>query len=433
MKIYLDSVGCRLNQAEIERYAWEFRAAGHTLVASPQEADLAVVNTCTVTSAAASDSRQRVRQIARAGVEKIIATGCWTTIQPERAAALDGVTGIVPNLHKDHLVSTVLGLPQEDFELEPVEREPIPGSRQKTRAFIKVQDGCDNHCTFCITRIARGPARSRLVSQVLADIRAALNGRHAGGGEKGAREVVLTGVHLGSWGQDLSPPKRLKDLIQVVLKETDAPRLRLSSLEPWDLDEDFFGLWQNPRLCRHLHLPLQSGSHFILRRMARNTSPEDFAHIVESARRAIPGLAITTDVIVGFPGETEAHFEESMSFIRQMQFAGGHVFTFSERPGTPASRLPDSVPYPIRKRRNARMQDLFAAVSRAYQQKFIGKTLEALWESVTAVPGGWDMVGWTDNYLRVTVRSPRDLWNQITPAHLKGLQDGVFQAELLSS
>lgn len=247
MKIYLDTIGCRLNQSEIEAYARQFRAAGHTLVACPDQADLVVINTCTVTAEAASDSRQKIRQAARAGVEEIVVTGCWSTLNPQQAAALPGVRYVVPNAVKDTLVPDLLHIPVDALDLEPVEREPIPGARLRTRAFIKVQDGCNNRCTFCVTALARGGGHSRPVAEVLADIRAALRGS--------AQEIVLTGVHLGSWGHDFAPSQRLDTLVQAILKQTEVPRLRLSSLEPWDLDENFFRLWEDPRLCRHLHLP----------------------------------------------------------------------------------------------------------------------------------------------------------------------------------
>jgi threonylcarbamoyladenosine tRNA methylthiotransferase MtaB len=196
MKIYLDTIGCRLNQAEIEHMAQQFRVAGHTLAGEPAGADLAVVNTCAVTAEAAADSRQKIRHAARRGAGKIIVTGCWSTLQPEVAADLLQVVRVVPNERKDSLVAEALGLPRQAFELEPIARQPLPGLHQRTRAFIKVQDGCNNACTFCITTVARGAGRSLPVASVLADVRAALAG--------GAQEIVLTGVHLGSWGHDLT-------------------------------------------------------------------------------------------------------------------------------------------------------------------------------------------------------------------------------------
>ncbi len=415
MKIFLDTVGCRLNQSEIESYARQFRAAGHMLVGQAGEADLVVVNTCAVTAAASSDSRQKIRQAVRQGASRVAVTGCWSTLYPEEAVALPGVAFVVPNLEKDHLVSQLLDLPGETFERELLEREPIPGMRLRTRAFIKVQDGCDNRCTFCITTVARGPGRSRPIQDVLADVQSALLG--------GVQEIVLTGVHLGSWGQDFSSPGHLSELVRTLLAETDTPRLRLSSLEPWDLDDTFFSLWQDQRLCRHLHLPLQSGSAATLRRMARKTTPPTFRRLVAAARTAIPEVAITTDILVGFPGESAAEFAQSLDFVREMDFSGGHVFTYSERPGTAAARMPDAVPHAARKQRNAEMRQALEISAAGYQQRFLGRKLGVLWESAMVLgPQGWEMSGLTDNYLRVTAYAPRELWNCITPVRLEHAQ-----------
>jgi len=426
MKLFLDSIGCRLNQSEIEAFAIQFRAAGHDLVSSPGEADLVVVNTCAVTAEAASDSRQRIRQAARAGAKEIAVTGCWSSLYPADAEALSGVTHVVSNQEKDGLVAQVLGLPAETFDLEPVVRTPVPGTRLRTRAFIKAQDGCDNHCTFCITTVARGASRSRPVSQVIHDIRAALDG--------GAQEIVLTGVHLGSWGHDLGNGSRLKDLVLAILAQSKVLRLRMSSLEPWDLDEDFFALWEDTRLCRQLHLPLQSGSAATLRRMARKTRPESFAALVESARRLIPEVAITTDVIVGFPGESDAEFQESLDFVREMGFAGGHVFTYSARPGTAAARFSDQVPMSVRKQRNREIRAALAESARGYRSAFLGRTLSVLWEAAQGVgPEGWEISGLTDNYLRVSILAPADLWNQITPVLLTGLTPDGLHGTLVNA
>jgi threonylcarbamoyladenosine tRNA methylthiotransferase MtaB len=248
---------------------------------------------------------------------------------------------------------------------------------------------------------------------VLTDIRCALEG--------GTREVVLTGVHLGSYGQDFSSPTHLRDLVRLILAETDAPRLRLSSLEPWDLDESFFSLWEDPRLCHHLHLPLQSGSAAVLRRMARKTTPESFSALVQAARKAIPEVAITTDLIAGFPGESEAEFEAGLAFVRQMRFAGGHVFTYSARAGTTAARMSAQVPFQVRKERNARLRAVLAESANQYQSAFIGQTLDVLWEAAAALgPDGWELSGLTGNYLRVAAAAPRRLWNEITPVRISG-------------
>jgi len=434
MKIFLDSVGCRLNQSEIESYARQFHAAGHDLVPAPEDADLVVVNTCAVTAAAVSDSRAKIRQANRLGAREIVVTGCWSTLNPAGAGSLPGVAHVVPNLEKDSLVPHLLHIPAEEFDQEPVARQLVPGARLRTRAFIKVQDGCENRCTFCITTLARGSSRSRPIAQVLADIQAALRSPHAEGDDYGAREVVITGVHLGSWGQDLSPRMHLRQLVEAILQDTGVQRLRLSSLEPWDLDENFFTLWQNPRLCRHLHLPLQSGSAATLRRMARKTTPASFRDLVAAARAAIPGVAVTTDVIVGFPGEDESEFAQSLAFLKEMDFAGGHVFTYSARPGTAAAGMPGQVPHAVRKGRNKQVRRVLGESALAYQREFLGEMLPVLWESATSLgPQGWQVSGLTGNYLRVRAHAPRHLWNRITPVRLESLDDEGMHGRIVSA
>jgi threonylcarbamoyladenosine tRNA methylthiotransferase MtaB len=412
MKIFLDTIGCRLNQAEIESLARQFRAAGHEIVPTAGEADLAVVNTCTVTSEAASDSRAAIRRAKRLGAAEVVATGCWTTLEPDKAAALDGVTHIVPNLQKENLAADLLGLPHEFFDLEPLTRQPLPGLHQRTRAFIKAQDGCENACTYCITRLARGGSRSRTVDEITKDVVSAQNG--------GAKEIVLTGVHLGSWGLDLVPARRIQNLVSALLTRTSVPRLRLSSLEPWDLEADFFSLWRDPRLCRHLHLPLQSGSATVLKRMARKTTPETYAALLQSAREVIPEVAITTDLIAGFPGETDEEFSETLEFVRSMHFAGGHVFSYSPRPGTPASLLKGQVRGEVVKTRSAALRTILAESAEVFHRKFIGKTMPVLWEARSSLSGeGWQIEGLTDNYMRVSAITPEPKWNTITEVCLK--------------
>ena len=415
MKIFLDTVGCRLNQAEIEVMARQFRAAGHDIVSGADEADLVVVNTCTVTSQAASDSRQKVRQAVRLGVEKVVLTGCWSTLEPQKALALPNVHKIVPNDRKHELVKELLGISGMEFDLEPITRQPLPGIHMRTRAFTKVQDGCDNHCTFCITTLARGAGISRSIPDVLKDIHAALLG--------GSQEIVLTGVHLGSWGKDRrGSSDRLRDLIHTILVETDVPRLRLSSLEPWDIDEKFFELWQDKRLCCHLHLPLQSGSAAVLRRMARKVTPKSFENLLAAARAAIPNVAITTDLIAGFPGESEAEFSETLEFVEKMEFSGGHVFTYSERPGTAAASMPAQVPYQVRKSRNSALRHLIQKSRQTYAQRFVGLELKILWESSSQQSdGSWNLGGLSENYLHVSAISPITRWNKFDQVTLRSL------------
>jgi threonylcarbamoyladenosine tRNA methylthiotransferase MtaB len=421
MKIFLDTVGCRLNQSEIEHMAAQFRAAGHVIVPGAAEADMVVVNTCAVTNDAAADSRQAIRHAARAGVGRIVATGCWATLDPLNAAALPSVVEVVQNDQKDHLVSSLLHVDEGLLGMD--ERQAVPGDHSRTRAFLKVQDGCDNACTFCITHIARGRGRSRLIEDIVREVKLSLAG--------GTKEVVLTGVHLGSWGQDLTKPLHLSRLVEAILARTDVPRLRLSSLEPWDLESSFFDLWQDDRLCPHFHLPLQSGSASVLKRMARKTTPAGYQRLVEQIYEQIPGAAVTTDLIAGFPGEGPEEFGESAAFVKKMQFAGGHVFYYSARPGTAAARFGGQIPMKVRKQRSAEMRLIFAEMGQAYRQQFIGRQMTVLWESAQKqVDGSWAMEGLTGNYLRVQAVTRTNLWNQISRVALHQVTSEGMSGEI---
>ena len=239
---------------------------------------------------------------------------------------------------------------------------------------------------------------------MILDIQSALAG--------GTKEIVLTGVHLGSWGYDFD--MHLTDLIKTILRETDAPRLRLSSLEPWDLSNDFFSLWKDKRLMPHLHLPLQSGSESTLRRMARKTTPDSFRQLVKAAREIMPEVAITTDIIAGFPGETENEFAETLDFVREINFAGGHVFTYSPRPGTGAARMKGQVKPELRKKRNHILTEALDESARAYREKFVGRKMSVLWESTSEMGEyGWQMEGLTENYLRAQAFAPAPRWNEL--------------------
>ncbi len=422
MNVFFDTIGCRLNQAEIERYARQFRAAGHIVVSSPREADLVVINTCSVTSEAASDSRQKIRQAGRSKGVRIVVTGCLATLERDRLMDLPFVEKCISNSRKDILPEDILGI-SSILQVEE-KREPLPGQRLRTRAFIKCQDGCDHFCTYCITRFARGQSRSISYNQIIDDIHAAEKG--------GAKEVVLCGVQLGSWGKDYQPKNNLTDLINRILEASTIPRVRLSSIEPWDLNDDFFKLWKNPRLCRQLHLPLQSGCGRTLERMGRKCNPETYRGYVEAARQVCPEIAITIDIMVGFPGETEDDFIESVAFVDSINFAGGHVFNFSPRSITPASRMTGQVPMPIRKSRSQVMRKILDFSRSNYNKCFIGKTIDVLWESAAkTMDDQWLLDGLTDNYIRVYSISKEPRWNEIDRVHLMSARDDGLLGEIL--
>ena len=421
LNVYLDSVGCRLNQAEIDRYAAELAAQGHTITQQLDCADLVIINTCAVTAAAAADSRARIRRAARNPNVRIVVTGCWSEIEPDAAGRISGVVQVVPNAEKDRLVGrlrpfgSAAPLPSGLVAPAPVH------AHGRTRFFLKVQDGCDNFCSFCVTRLARGKARSVPVGSVLREIR----GIEAAGG----KEIVLTGVNLGAWGLDFEPKRTLTDLLCAILRETSVPRIRLSSLENWNLDLDFVSLWADDRLLPHFHLPLQSGSPFVLRRMIRRTKPEAFLRLIEAARRVRGDFSITTDIIVGFPGETEEAFDETLRFAATAAFSGGHVFPFSPRPGTAAAKLPEMVANEVKKERSARLRAQLDAQKDAFARAQLGTRRRILWEHGSArAEGGYLNRGLTDNYLAVTKMAEAEWANRISEEWILTLRDGVLLA-----
>lgn len=396
MQVYLESLGCRLNTAEMETLARRFAGAGCAVVDVPEAADVIVLNSCAVTAQAVRKSRHRLRALHRLRPQaRLAVVGCWATEDVAHAAALPGVTWVIPNADKARAVEIITGV-----DAAPVAW--LPGRWGHTRAFLGVQDGCDHACTYCITRVLRGPACSRPLDDAVQAARDLVT--------QAAQEIVLTGVSLGAYGHDLGMAHGLAALVDAILQRTDVPRLRLSSIEPWDVNDPLLRLWESPRLCRQLHVPLQSGSDAVLKRMGRRINTAQFTALVDAARAVSPHIAITTDVIVGFPGETEADFVESLDFVARMAFARLHVFPYSERPGTAAVRLPDSVAREIRLERAARMRALGEQLAAEYRLGFTGQILPVLWERRDEA-GYWH--GLTDNYLEVAMRLEEDLYNRI--------------------
>ncbi len=421
MHVYVTSLGCKLNQSEMDSLAARLAQAGHQVVTSPVEADLCVLNTCMVTHVAARKSRQALRRLHRDNPSaRLVATGCYAELSPAKLRELPGIELVVGNQEKERL-GELIGV-NTTSQASGITNHV---SRSRTRALVKIQDGCDNACTYCIIRVARGPQRSHPAEQVLAEVRARLAAGH--------QEIVLTGVHIGAYGQDREDGDLDIDLWALVgriLAETDVPRLRLSSIEPWDLPERALASWDDPRLCRHLHLPLQSGSDATLRRMARRYTTAEFAALMRAARATIPDLAVTTDVIAGFPGETEQEFAESLAFVQAMEFARVHVFPYSLRPGTPAARMPGQAPSPVKVERARAMRAVAASSDQAFRRQFIGRTMKVLWESSRLGEAGPVWNGLTDNYLRVHATSAANLANRQTPTRLLSLTQGGLRGEI---
>ena len=416
MIIFLDSIGCRLNISELEQTARLMQVAGWEVTDSPQQADLILINTCTVTAKAGADSRQKIRQANRLSQAPIIVTGCWATLEPEQAARLPGVAAVISNNDKDSLVEKLLqtGRPgNSEVAAWLANHQP---RRLRTRSFIKIQDGCNNHCAYCITTIARGPSRSRLQQAILDEIHAAE--------QEGVKEIVLSGVHLGMWGKDLGPGNNLTTLLEFILHHTDIPRIHLSSLEPWGLPEGLFQLWKDPRLVKHLHMPLQSGSAEVLRRMERHVSPEAYVALGAEIRAVIPDLALTTDLIAGFPGETAEDHQASMDIVRTLQFAGGHVFPYSERPGTSAASMNHPVHHADRKARAASLRVLLQQSSIRFRTAFLNTIQPALW--IQEKNGR--LQGITTNDIKVFMQGPASLINTIQSVRLDKLEGSGISA-----
>ena len=411
MRIHFTNLGCKLNQAEVERLARETLAAGHQVVESLAEADLHVVNTCTVTHLAARDSRKTAGRGARVrpGLRTVV-TGCWATEEPAEAARIAGVGLVVPNAEKHLLLEKIHAAFPEEAPSEAPEMPYLPLPVGHTRALIKIEDGCNMRCAFCIIPSTRGRQRSRPLEEVVAEARSLAEAEFG--------EIVLTGVQISAYRDPAG--RRLVDLVRAVLRDASMPRLRLTSIAPWDLDERLLSLWEDPRLCRHLHLSLQSGATATLRRMRRPYTAESYGRLLERVRTAVPGVGITTDVIAGFPGETESEFAESLAFVESARFAKVHAFPFSPRQGTEAAGLPGQVPPEVKKERMARLLAAADAGEIAFRRSQLGSRATVLWERPRAGMGH----GLTDNYLRVFSEAAAGLTRQLTTVELVGLTAG---------
>ncbi|MCD6567595.1 MAG: tRNA (N(6)-L-threonylcarbamoyladenosine(37)-C(2))-methylthiotransferase MtaB [Dehalococcoidia bacterium] len=406
MKVALYTLGCKLNQAETELLASRFSEAGYQLVASNEAADICIANTCTVTHIADRKSRHWLRMARRRNPDAlIVATGCYAQRAPQELAPLADL--VSDNGEKGRLLETVQGLLPRVFP--PPTGKPCRANlngNARIRSLIKIQDGCNTPCSYCIVPTVRPYEYSLPPSMIIEQIEAKVTA--------GYREVVLTGTKVGCYSCE---GKSLGDLVRLILSETGIERLRLSSLQPQEISPDLLSLWQDKRLCRHFHLALQSGSEATLRKMKRRYALNDYVKTTHSIREAIPGAAITTDIMVGFPGESDEDFEQSYRFCQQADFAGIHVFPYSRRQGTEADALPNQVRNQTKQARTWRMLELAQACQQKFREQFAGNSLPVLWEKETS-PGSGIYSGLTDNYIRVFARSRRSLSNKITAARL---------------
>jgi len=405
-RVALDVIGCKLNQAEVEAMARRFAENGYLVVSGDDIADVYILNTCTVTGVADRKSRHLLRMAKRRNPGAlIVALGCYTQRAASELGKKQYIDLLVNNEQKKDLVEMIKeAIPVQNASIE----EPLI---LRGRSFIKIQDGCDSFCSYCIVPFVRSIKKCLPPEEIIKQVNERVT--------EGYKEAVLTGTEIGGYE---SGGLKLKELIEKILKETDIERLRLSSLQPQHISRESISLWRNPRLCRHFHLALQSGSDSVLKRMGRRYTTGDYERAVRMIRDIVPDVAVTTDIIVGFPGETDGEFEDSYRFCKKMGFARIHVFPYSKRPLTAAAEMPQQVKDKAKRKRRDEMLTLAEKSSNRFIERFPGQVVKVLWEQRK----GGCFSGLTSNYIRVYTRSDKDLTNRITEVKLEErFRDGM--------
>jgi threonylcarbamoyladenosine tRNA methylthiotransferase MtaB len=417
MKVAFYTLGCKLNQAETESLAGSFNQAGFQLVSPGDRADIYIANTCTVTHIADRKSRHWLRLARRRNRGAlIIATGCYAQRNHQELAELADI--VVDNNEKEHLLALVQNL--KGMAEGEIKQSQILSSIARTRSLIKIQDGCYSCCTYCIVPKVRPYEYSLPASHIIEEIKQKI--------AIGYKEIVLTGTKVGSYRDNST---KLRKLVQRILTSTRIDRLRLSSLQPSEISPGFLALWHDERLCRHFHLALQSGSDTVLHRMKRSYSLDQYQRTVKLIKDMIPDAAITTDIMVGFPGESDEEFEQSYSLCQQAGFANIHVFPYSPRPETAAATMPQQIKDKVKQERNRRMLELARSSRRKFCEQFLGQTMPLLWEKETS-PGSEIYSGLTGNYIRVLAHSEKTLDNEITSVKLVGFHNPEMRGELVN-
>ena len=440
---YVENFGCRATQADGAALERQFRERGLERAANASGAEIVVLNTCTVTASADRDARAAIRRIHRQNPEcRIVVTGCYAQRAPQEIAALPGVSEVIGNSHKHDLVKIAIpgarednpfpSFPETGFQPPTTNNQgrttndqglPIfvsdifahtqllaapvfDAANERTRPILKVQDGCDNRCSFCVIPQVRGSSRSLPLRQILDEVNTLVGG--------GYREVVISGINLGRWGRDFAAPARFEDLIRAILDQTAVEKLRISSVEPMDWSNEFIGVMaDSPRIAKHAHVPMQSGSDRVLRLMHRKYRPWHYREKIEKIRAAMPTAAIGADVMVGFPGETDGDFAQTLRLVEELPFTYLHVFTYSARPGTPAAVMKNQVPTGIAGERNRLLRELAAEKKQSFLRSFVGQTLEAI--TLNQFDGEHTEC-LTDNYLKLRLQGTHESnrWNTVS-------------------
>ncbi len=419
-KIAFMTLGCKVNQADTASMQELFRQAGYTVCNFTEEADVYVVNTCVVTNTGQQKSRQMIRRAIRKENDAlIVVTGCYPQTAAEEVKAIDGVDLIIGTQDRAKIVTLVEAALEKkrnqiDDEVRPWEQgvqfEEMSGGNEadKTRAYLKIQEGCNQYCSYCIIPYARGPIRSRSLQSIRKEVQCLT--------EAGYREIVLIGIHLGCYGKEMKDGTTLYDAVQAALSVPTLQRLRLGSLESVEVEERLLDLMgTDKRLCPHLHLPLQSGCDKILKDMHRPYDTKRFATLLEQIRKKVPGIAVTTDVIVGFPGETEADFDVTCNFVKQCGFAKMHIFPYSKRKGTPAAARQDQIPENVKKQRAEKLAEIDRGMQQAHFAQNVGTNHAVLVEQpvITEKKANGFVEGLTENYIRVELPGSAEICGKV--------------------
>ncbi|MFD2612724.1 tRNA (N(6)-L-threonylcarbamoyladenosine(37)-C(2))-methylthiotransferase MtaB [Paenibacillus gansuensis] len=411
-KVAFYTLGCKVNFYDTEAIWQMFKNDGYHQVDFEATADVYIVNTCTVTNTGDKKSRQIIRRAVRRNPDAIIAvTGCYAQTSPAEIMAIPGVDLVIGTQDREKILQFIEQFQAERQPINAVrnimktrdfEELDVPDFADRTRAFLKIQEGCNNFCTFCIIPWSRGLSRSRDAESVIQQAKMLVSA--------GYKEIVLTGIHTGGYGDDLEDYK-LHNLLWDLDKVEGLERIRISSIEASQItDEVIEVLQKSDKMCRHLHIPLQAGDNTVLKRMRRKYTVEEFAAKIEKIHNVMPGVAITTDVIVGFPGETEEMFETGYRYMEQMKFAEMHVFPYSKRTGTPAARMEDQVDEEVKNRRVHELIDLSERMQLEYAQQFVGQVLDVIPErDYKGAPGTGLVMGYTDNYIQVVFNGSEEL------------------------
>jgi len=427
-KVAFYTLGCKVNQYESAAMAELFEKKGYQIVDFDTKADVYVINTCDVTNESGRKSRQIIRKAIRKNpAAKVAVVGCYAQLESGKVSKLPGVSVVIGTKDR-HLIVDLVKKAQETGEQvvavgnimkqRTFEEIAFKGHRQKTRAFLKIQEGCNMFCSYCIIPYARGPIRSRTIESIMSEAKSLA--------EDGFKEIVLTGIHLGFYGYDFKDKKNyLLDVISRISQIQGIERIRLSSIEALELTDEFLdGLLKIKTFCHHFHIPLQSGCDTVLQRMNRRYTTYDFQNRISYIRKIMPEVSITTDVIVGFPGETDEEFRRTESFIQELGFSKLHVFPFSARRGTLAADMPNQVEKNIKVDRSHRLMKLSRKLEQSFREKFINTTKEVLFEDKK---DDNKYEGLTENYIKVTIESEENLHNRIKPVTLlKNMDDSIF-------